>query len=246
MAVKLRSRASTGVALGRGQLLRAAVGAIGAAALAGAVAPGAAEAAYIPGAGGTPDRVDRDLQVDGRLNVQSGKLYVSGSSMQVGIGTDAPGLPLDVTALGTELQIGAWGSVDRGGLQLGNYVFLQGHIAEANNWDRMLLAEGAYYDSANNRFELINAQYDRAGIEFENTGNITFHAEWVDRSTPGYMTREEWASTERMVIMSNGNVGIGTGTPCRKLDVDGDIRAMDALYAGSTKIADEGGCYYAP
>jgi hypothetical protein len=110
----------------------------------------------------------------------------------------------------------------------------------------MLLAEGVYHNLANNRYELTNAAYDRAAIEFENNGNITFHTENSDRSATPYMTPTEWGNTERMAIMANGNVGIGTGMPCRKLDVDGDIRATDAIYAGSTKIADENGCCYAP
>jgi hypothetical protein len=120
---------------------------------------------------------------------------------------------------------------------------------ETQNDDRQgLLGSGVYYSSATHRYELQpgDAPWNRAGIEFQNTGAISFHVEEQDRSASPHMTIAEWDAAQRVVIQSSGQVGIGTSDPMAELEVIGDAEISGNLYVGWTKIADDGGVYYAP
>ncbi|MGS2765229.1 hypothetical protein [Sinomicrobium sp. M5D2P9] len=77
------------------------------------------------------------------------------------------------------------------------------------------------------RFGVSNDGYTRAEIELENNntalGKIIFKT-----------TASNGGAQERMAVLSNGNVGIGTMTPEEKLDIDGNIRLGGS---GGTVIA---------
>jgi hypothetical protein len=251
MPVKMRhaSAQPAAAAVGRGQVLRAAIAAVAATGLAAAAAPRAAEAAYIPGTGSTPDRVDRNLQVEGRLDVQAGKLFVSGTQPRVGVNHGAPDYPLHVYSdQSRDVQLYLEDDSIRGGIRAGADLSLQGHAEAENGYRSVLLAGCVYYSSVNHRYELLpgGAGYGRQAIELLGDNSISFKAEEQDRSAQPYMSVAEWDSTERMRITACGNVGIGTSIPCQRLDVEGNARVNGTIYAGSTRIADEGGCYYAP
>ncbi len=146
----------------------------------------------------------------------------------VGIGTSSPAPGYRLHVLGTptdnrELLV-ADGTGETGGIQLGNYVTVQGHLDVDNNWNRALFAEGAYWDRNNNVYQLTNAPFDRAAIELLNGGHIAFFAEFLNRSGSPQLTPAQWMTLERMRITSGGNVGIGTTAPAEKLDVAGNIK----------------------
>jgi hypothetical protein len=58
-----------------------------------------------------------------------------------------------------------------------------------------------------------------------------------------YFTNSTNASfgTERLKILSNGNVGIGTSTPTQKLEVNGTIRASNLITNGYLDLNPDGG-----
>ena len=62
--------------------------------------------------------------------------------------------------------------------------------------------------------------------------------EWI-----GTINAADWIiktnSTERMRVLSTGNVGIGTATPASKLDVEGGV-SIGATYSGTTAAPSNG------
>lgn len=65
-------------------------------------------------------------------------------------------------------------------------------------------------------------------IGYSNTANVKFFS-GTKQSGDG--------SNERMIILTNGNVGIGTNSPAYKLHVVGDIYSTDTIIGESNKIA---------
>jgi hypothetical protein len=53
-------------------------------------------------------------------------------------------------------------------------------------------------------------------------------------------------SGEKMAILDNGNIGIGSGNPQYRLDVIGDIRATGSVYYGGTAGNANGTIYNKP
>lgn len=253
MRIKLRSNptaSNTAAAgpvggIGRGQLLRAALGAAALAALSQGAGSKVAEAAYTPGIDW--DNIDNSLEVEGGLDVKDFALFVDPTTGRVGIDKNGPSYRLDVwDDDGTRQLRVEGGDYSQGGIQVGNYVSLQCHPTSGNGWRRGLVAEGAYFDVNTGQYQLTNAAWDRAAIEFLNQGAISIKNEFSDRSGTGQMTVSQWDSIERVRIDPYGCVGIGTSVPTKKLEVVGDAKVSAAYFAGSTKIADSGGCFYGP
>ncbi|KKU23322.1 MAG: Outer membrane autotransporter barrel domain protein, partial [Candidatus Woesebacteria bacterium GW2011_GWC2_47_16] len=169
------------------------------------------------------------------LNIDSNTLSIDALNNRVGIGQTSPLYNLDILNTAADLQLRVLGNsgVTASGIQLGAYVTLQGHIEADNSYRRLLLAEGAYWDSTNNRYELTNDAYDRAGMEITNSGYITFKTETSDRTTPGYMTLAEWDAIERMRITPTGLVGIGDTTPGSLLELLGSQPASVGTTPGT-------------
>ncbi|MFA6974133.1 MAG: hypothetical protein WC238_05360 [Parcubacteria group bacterium] len=70
-----------------------------------------------------------------------------------------------------------------------------------------------------------------------NTGDALIIAD-SDASGVGDIFLQTGA-TNKMVILNNGNVGIGTDAPARLLDVDGDVNVAGTVYASSLIISGE-------
>ena len=113
----------------------------------------------------------------------------------VGIGTSSPSANLEVSSLG--------------GVGVSTQILVKnqddgyGHsggdaILESSGWGEAYLRLGSHYVSA-----------EAGNLQFKSTANLVF---------------KSGGSNTRMTILSAGNVGIGTASPSRQLDVEGVIR----------------------
>jgi Chaperone of endosialidase len=130
------------------------------------------------------------------------------SSVKVGIGTSTPGALLDVA--------GASGTDQNPAAKFGS------PGAADNNAIRIYDGSGVaevFVSGAASDFVPGTAQGD-AGLRVNPGKDIVFGD----------------SGLERMTLLSNGSVGIGTDSPSEKLDVIGDIRAANCFVAGNTII----------
>lgn len=184
------------------------------------------------------------LQIDGSNNVQLGDggtngyfaLYAGGAerlrvdtSGDLGIGTTNPGAPLQVNAPVNTIAFMLNGSNYNSGNQSVNMDFTNGGSGSG----------GAH--------------------SFSRVANLSDFVPWSGDlafyTNPG--TYQGSPLVERMRILYNGYVGIGKTSPQQPLDVNGtiscgglltgNINVGGAIYnsAGSQKVVDGGGCYYA-
>lgn len=151
------------------RLLKGVVGAIGAIGISHAVSPRAAEAVYT--AGTTEDTVDRDLRVQGGLNVDQGTMVVNAATDRVGLSDANPAEKLTIRD-NADVQLRLYDDGNRAGFKLGNNVFIQAHTWAANAWRRLLVAHGVKYNGQNQYYDLTN-QWERGGFEFVNGGAFT-------------------------------------------------------------------------
>ncbi len=138
----------------------------------------------------------------------------------VGIGTVPSNYKLHV--LGTSLFTSV--------MKVGTRGYVQGHQDADNGHDRFFIGSGVYYENSNNRYNLSNnAEYDRAAIEFLNGGGIGFYTDTDNVTTYPYYSAAEWHQKQRMVILENGKVGIGTRSPDQRLTVKGKIHSEEII-----------------
>jgi hypothetical protein len=168
------------------------------------------------------------------VNVDTGTLYVDSTNNRVGIGDTSPGYTAEIQNLLSNIQLKVTGANSTGGIQLGTYISLQGSIDVDNNFHRGLLGQGVYYDQQNNTYNLTNQQWDRAALEFLNSGHIAFFTESQDRSATPYLTPTQWNSLERMRITNTGLVGINTKTPSSTLQVNGTANVTYLIITNNT------------
>ena len=76
-----------------------------------------------------------------------------------------------------------------------------------------------------------NVGSNSAGIGFENQGQRNWQI-WADRTNDALQFGNNSRATTNMVINSSGNVGIGTSSPGKKLDVVGQFRISGAAASG--------------
>jgi hypothetical protein len=168
------------------------------------------------------------------VNVDSGTLFVDSTNNRVGIGDTTPGYTAEIQNTLSNIQLKVTGANSTGGIQLGTYISLQGSIDVDNNFHRGLLGQGVYYDQQNNTYNLTNQQWDRAALEFLNSGHIAFFTESQDRSATPYLTPTQWNSLERLRITNTGLVGINTKTPSSTLQVNGTANVTYLIITNNT------------
>lgn len=100
-----------------------------------------------------------------------------------------------------------------------NQFSLSGHLSPQNN-SGQAIAFGANGNTFTNGWTFTGNSTNNGGaiIQGDNKGNLFF----INRGTSGSntMTAAQTAANTRMVIGSNGNIGIGTSTPNKKLHVN--------------------------
>ena len=141
-------------------------------------------------------------------------IYPTSLDKAVGIGTVTPKAALDVNVDIRNGQIGTIFGIMPEGNSVGNGTFLGvvGYSTQLADYSGKGFAlEHHFYGETN------------SSINFYRGGN----------TKGGFITFNTNDNTEKMRILANGNVGIGTTTPTEKLDVVGSIR--------STINSDEGG-----
>jgi len=132
----------------------------------------------------------------------------------VGIGTTAPATRLDVQNSEYK-QARFWNPGSSQQLWFGSV------------WDSIgsFIGNNAYYASS---FNFTPNYTTASGINFRQDGSTEF---WNDT---GLTVGVNYIPTKRMVILNNGNVGIGTTAPAYKLDVSGNARITTNLGVGTT------------
>jgi hypothetical protein len=136
-------------------------------------------------------------------------IFVSGS---LGVGTITPAYKLDVSGSGSQLHLSA------DGLDDGGYLF---GISPSNVW----LSTGAAVSTSNAAWV---AKATTAGIMGGNANGLYFFTD------SGLTIGSTFGPTSRMAILTNGKVGVGTGTPNANFEVSGTISATNLVVGGCT------------
>jgi hypothetical protein len=142
-----------------------------------------------------------------------------------GTGSDVGNVGIGTTSPSTFLQVSGQGNRAGGNIQMG--LSSQG----ANKWSYLT---GTHYNSTTEPegFALIGGYSDIdenrvvIGGDIWETNPATSIHFWTHSSST-----HAQGGTQRMVINSSGNVGIGTTTPGAKLDVNGELYVRNVIYA---------------
>ncbi|NUM59834.1 MAG: hypothetical protein HUU56_14435 [Bdellovibrionaceae bacterium] len=130
-------------------------------------------------------------------NSNGSQLYVSGSS--VGIGTASPSTKLDVQST-AYMQQRLWQTGSSQQLWLGSVADSVGSY----------IGNNAYYSAS---YQFMPNYTQASGVNFRQDGSTEF---WNDS---GLTSGTLYTPSKRMVILSSGNVGIGTTSPTNNLQV---------------------------
>lgn len=135
------------------------------------------------------------------------QLFIDGDSSNIGIGTTAPGLPLEVR------------SADD------NQMFAFDSRAQAQGVGGGIAFGGKYTDAG------AEAMAGRIGTKKTNgtSGHVGFDMVFETQDSVGSIT-------ERMILTSDGKVGIGDVVPSRTLDVNGSARIREELSADANVV----------
>jgi hypothetical protein len=192
-------------------------------------------------------RIDDGGSANGKLNINNGLLYVGASGGNVGINTTGANSRLHIYDNSDVWHFrlgGASGELRMGG-QNNSGAVIQAYTPAGTVRDLYLQRDGGAIGIGTNS-PLANCL---ATFKSSNTGRVAI--------TDGTTTANMWPTggnfyistetasdliiitnaTERMRILSGGNVGIGTSNPGRKLDVEGIVRTRGASGTGGFEIS---------
>jgi hypothetical protein len=138
---------------------------------------------------------------------QSAARMIIDASGNVGVGTSSPGGKFDVQlGDGSDLLVRAWNSNTNSGAA----IFRAAASSGGNEAARIELTDNTGYN---------------AGISADHGNGLIFRT--------GNQSSSYTAMGARMTITAGGNVGIGTTSPAKKLDVVGDVNASGTITGGS-------------
>jgi hypothetical protein len=157
--------------------------------------------------------------VTGNFTVNTDALHVRSSDNLVGIGTTTPNslLTIDCNSVPTGKQRGI--TFDRSvpttdGTVIGSFIWNNTANADTNDNTSVQIAKMR---------AVVETTDSNAGDD--SGGHLEFHTK-----------ENEGALTQRLIIRSNGKVGIGTPSPSEALEVNGNIVAVDATLSGNLTV----------
>jgi len=143
------------------------------------------------------------LAVTGDANFDSNTLFVDASANSVGIGTASPFSPLHISKTD-------WSS----GAPYGTVAYIEGGAVNDLNWGHLVISQTGTTTDTGGRLSFgANGQNPIAGIRAKYKGATYGDLAFLTRPSGG-------TNTERMVISSSGNMGIGTASPDAPLHVE--------------------------
>lgn len=106
-------------------------------------------------------------------------------------------------------------------LRAGERTYVQTPIHNNTEYTRGTITAGIYFDSNDLNWQVNGGIYSDFGmLRFENSGSISLFNR--ETTTASYtMTNAELENYRRFTVLSNGNVGIGTGSPFSLFHVNG-------------------------
>ena len=186
-------------------------------------------------------------------NVQSGAngaaIYIKKADGNVGIGTTSPASRLHV--VGSEAYIRVTDSDDSGVFFIGNASGF-GYIRAFSRDFRFLNAAGASLiniasggnigigtTAPNDKLDVVGRVYAYRYIAVSSNASLPAYATDTNTGMFNAATNQigfSISSAEKVRIDTNGNVGIGTTVPGKKLDVEGVVRTRGATGTGGFEI----------
>lgn len=173
-------------------------------------------------------RIDDGGSANGTLNINSGTLFVGASGGNVGVSTTSPTATLQVGTNSSAvvndnspiLRIGGSSAAAR----VYNLTLANTATATVNNESAMSFIVAGNYSATGIISALLRST--------------------VNAATDLIFTNYNGSLQERMRILYDGNVGIGSTAPAYKLDVNGTGRFASDLYTNGSLVISRAGAYF--